>query len=116
MSNESLLYKIKSKYILKDLLLLAYDDINSVIRLIKYNKSLFNKLDINIKTINKLNNYKIETNVNKKKPNFHIILISAIFPVIQIIFFLIYIIFFYIKGTFNDEMLKIEYNEKKKIC
>ena len=130
MSNESLLYKIKSKYILKDLLSLAYDDINSVIRLIKYNKSLLNKLDININAINKLNNYKIETkenkknpinanekkprNENKKKSKFMIIIISAIFPLAQIILFLIYIIFFYKKGKFIDEILKIGYNERKK--
>ena len=130
MSNESLLYKIKSKYILKDLLSLAYDDINSVIRFIKYNKSLLNKLDININAINKLNNYKIETkenkknpinanrkkprNENKKKSKFMIIIISAIFPLAQIILFLIYIIFFYKKGKFIDEILKIGYNERKK--
>ena len=45
----SLLDKIKSKYILKKILCLAYEDMKPVLKLVKYNKSLLNKLDINIK-------------------------------------------------------------------
>ena len=119
MSREiSLLSKIKSKYILKDLLSLAYYDINSIIKLVKYNKSLLNKLDINIKTIDKLNNYKLQTKKNIKiiKIRYFWIIIMIIFHPegIGIILLLIYIIFFYKKGKFTDDILEKGYNERKK--
>ena len=119
MSREiSLLSKIKSKYILKDLLSLAYYDINSIIKLVKYNKSLLNKLDINIKTIDKLNNYKLQTKKNIKiiKIRYFWIIIIIIFHPegIGIILLLIYIIFFYKKGKFTDDILEKGYNERKK--
>ena len=63
--SSSLLSKIKSKYILQDILSLAYDKIKSALKLIKYNKSLLNRLDINIKIIQNLQNYKNEPEINK---------------------------------------------------
>ena len=45
----SLLDQQKSKYMLQKIILLAYRDIKSVLKLIKYNKNLINRLDINIK-------------------------------------------------------------------
>ena len=45
----SLLDQLKSKYMLQKIILLAYRDIKSVLKLIKYNKNLINRLDINIK-------------------------------------------------------------------
>ena len=58
MSKEpSLLSKIKSKHILQDILSLAFGDIKSVIKFIKHDKSLLNRIDINVKTIQKLYDY-----------------------------------------------------------
>ena len=45
----SLLNKIRSKYILKDILIYAFGNMKSVLKFVAYDKSLFNKLDINIK-------------------------------------------------------------------
>ena len=54
----SLLSKINSKYILKIILSLAYDNMKSVLRLTKYNKCLLSKLDINFE-----DNYKYEIEI-----------------------------------------------------
>jgi len=104
----SLLNKIKSKYILKYLLCFAYTDIDSVLKLIKYNKKLLNKLNINIK-----NYYKYKKTKKLEKYGFftHFLLVYDIF--IFILFFA-YTITYYVKGTFNDENLKIGYNAKMK--
>ena len=45
----SLLDKIKSNYILKDILSLAFRNMKSVLKFIAYDKVLLQKLDINIK-------------------------------------------------------------------
>ena len=55
MKKESLLDQIKSKYILQKILCLAYGEMKSVLKLVKYNKSLSNRLDINIKENYKYN-------------------------------------------------------------
>ena len=44
----SLLNKIKSNYILKDILSLAFRNMKSVLKFIAYDKVLLQKLDINI--------------------------------------------------------------------
>ena len=62
--SSSLLAQIKSKYILQQILSLAFGKMKPVIKLVKYNKSLLNKLDINIKDNYK---YEIETKTKKKK-------------------------------------------------
>ena len=45
----SLLNKIKSNFILKDIMILAFSNIKSVLKVVAYDKILLNKLDINIK-------------------------------------------------------------------
>ena len=60
----SLLAQIKSEHILKLVLCLAYGEMNSVLKLVKYNKNLLNKLDINLKEDY---NYKFEKKIEKKK-------------------------------------------------
>ena len=61
----SLLDQIKSKYILQKILCLAYGEMKSVVKLVKYNKSLLNKLQIDIKENYKYN-CEIELNIEKK--------------------------------------------------
>ena len=118
--SSSLLSKIKSKYILQDILSLAYDKIKSVIKLIKYNKNLLNRLDINIKTIQKMQDYKKESEINKrlekrKKINTFILkMCNIFFESCEIIFLLIYIILFFKNGKLDDAILKKGYNKRKK--
>ena len=106
----SLLAKIKSKYILQEVLCSAYGEMKQVLKLIKYNKSLLNKLDINIKENYK---YEIETKIKKKISKIWTI-IFVIKYIIFFILFLAYIIKFYVSGKFNAENLKEGYNLKKK--
>ena len=107
--SSSLLDKIKSKYILQEVLCVAYGEMKPVIKLVKYNKSLLNKLDINIKENYK---YKIETKIEKKgKSSFTYLLLMEF---LLTILFLAYIIKFHVSGKFNDKNLKDGYNLKKK--
>ena len=105
----SLLSQIKSKHILQKILIYAHSDIRSVLKLIKYNKNLLNKLDINIKDYYK---YKIEKSIIKEYEIGAAIILTTL--TMEFILFLIYIILFYAKGTFNEKNLKEGYNEKKK--
>ena len=105
----SLLAKIKSKYILQQVLSLAFGEMKPVIKLFKYNKSLLNKLDIDIKDNYK---YEIETKIEKKGNCIFICLFQ--FEFFFSILFLAYIIKFYVSGKFNDKNLKDGYNLKKK--
>ena len=61
----SLLNKIKSKYILQYILSLAFENFRSVFNLVKYNKSLINKLDINLKNMKYV--YKSFSEIKKGK-------------------------------------------------
>ena len=107
----SLLNKIKSTYILKDILTLAFRNIKSVLKFIAYDKVLLNKLDINIKDYY---DYKIKKEAEKNKAN--ILGIVATVDTLLIIFpLIIYDIAFYIKGKFNEENLKEGYDKKRKI-
>ena len=65
----SLLDQIKSKYILQDILSLAFEDMKSVYNLIKYNKNLLNKLNIDFKKKFKNigDNYKYKKEIEKGK-------------------------------------------------
>ena len=72
-----------------------------------------NRIDINVKTIQKLYDYKLEKEIYKEKPNFWIIIPYIMFQIYAIIFILIYIILFYKRGKFTDEILKLGYNERK---
>ena len=106
--HSSLLDKVKSKYLLQKILLFAYNDVNSLLKLIRYNKNLINKLEINIKDYHK---FKIKRTINKKiGPN----IFNLIMYMILFFQFLAYIIMFYEKGTFNNENLIEDYNAKKK--
>ena len=94
----SLLNQIKSKYILQKILSVGYGDIKSILKLLKYNKNLINKLDINIKDYY---NYKFKTKIKKNIGCcFSFIMISHI--VLVFIPYLIYIILFFKIGKFND--------------
>ena len=106
----SLLNQIKSKYILQKILSVGYGDIKSVLKLLKYNKNLINKLDINIKDYY---NYKFKTKIKKNIGCcFSFIMISHI--ILVFIPYLIYIILFFKIGKFNDKNLIIGYDTKKK--
>ena len=109
----SLLNQIKSKYILQNIFTFAYGDIKSVLRLIKYNKNLIKRLNINI---NDFYEYKLITG-NIKKSDDGIVLASMIFVIeflILYIAYMIYIIMYYKHGTFNDNNLREGYDKNKK--
>ena len=106
----SLLNQLKSKYILQDILSLAYGDIKSVLKLIKYNKNLINRIDINIKDYYNYK-YKVKIEKNDKILFLGLMIIHIIFVFIP---HLIYIICFFTIGTFNDKNLKEGYDKKKK--
>ena len=106
-----LLSQIKSKFILKKILSMAFIDIKSILKLTKYNKSLNDKLGINI-----IDYYEYNTKIKIKKNKSAIIFyyIQIALEIIILLNFLIYIIVFYEKGTFNNNNLKKDYNVKKK--
>ena len=68
--NKSLLNKIISKYILKKILTIAYGDMDSVLKLTKYNKSLMEKIDINMKKIQDYYQYELENEEKKIEKKF----------------------------------------------
>ena len=106
----SLLDQLKSKYMLQKIILLAYRDIKSVLKLIKYNKNLINRLDINIKYYY---NFKFRMELYKQNGEYFLCLMIA-HIIAVFIPYLIYIICFFAIGTFNDKNLLKEYNKKKK--
>ena len=111
--NHSLLAKIKSSYILKNILTLAFKNMNSVLKFVAYNKALLNKLDINFKDyydFKAKEKTKIEIDFNKEL-SLEIACLDILYSFIPL---LIYIIMFYSKGAFNDKNLKEEYDKKKK--
>ena len=113
MKSKPLLNNIKSKDNLKQIFLFSYFDFNSALKFIKYNKSLQNKLDINIKNYNF--NYKYKKKIEKNQGFFIILSFANIFnKVIMLIFFLIYLILFYAKDSFIDENTKKDYDINKK--
>ena len=116
--NPSLLNEIKSKYILQNILSLAYIDIKSVFQLIKYNKSLSNKLDLDFKQIFNNTDYKYEKQITlnccQKYDNNIAFFLSLMARIAVFIPFLIYIILYYVKGKLNERTLKEDYNTKKK--
>ena len=113
MESKSLLINIKSKDNLKQIFLYSYFDFKSVLKLIKYNKSLQNKLDINIKNYNI--NYKYQKKIERNGGFFIILSLSNIFnKIIMLIFFLIYLLLFFAKGSFIDDNTKKDYDINKK--
>ena len=109
MESESFLNNIRSKHILKQVF--SYIDFKSFSSLIKYNKSLQKKLDINFKKYYFNNIYKKRFETN----GFNIILNlpNIIIKAIMLVFFLIYIILFYVKGSFIDEIIKANCDKNK---
>jgi len=106
----NLLNLIKSKYILQNLLICAYGDIKSALKLIKYNKILLNRININIKDFY---NYKFKNIIEKNGEDMLGGTFICDIPLIAIPY-LIYIIMFYAKGTFNDNNLIEGYDKNKK--
>jgi len=78
MESKSLLINIKSKDNLKQIFLYSYYDFKSVLKLIKYNKSLQNKLDINIKNYNVNYKYKKQLKEMEDFLLFYLFLIYSI--------------------------------------
>ena len=105
----SLLNKIKSNYILKDILSLAFRNMKSVLKFVAYDKVLLQKLDINIK---EQFDYKIRSTI--KKDVGLITVPIAIDFLGYYIYLIIYDIMFYIRGKFNDKNLEKGYDKKKK--
>ena len=105
-----LLSKIESKYILSDILLFAYPDFKNTLKFIRYNKSLINKLKIDINDYYK---YEYKREINKETYEFFNL--NFIILLCQIILFLIYILIYCVKGTFNENNLIKDYNKTKKI-
>ena len=115
-SSPCLLSKIKSQYTLQNILLYAYPDYKSILKLIKYNKNLMNKLGINIKDFYKyFYKYKIKIErkidfVNQKA----LIGIYSFCRIILVIYYLhLTLMLFYSQNMANDENL-IKDNHKKK--
>ena len=105
-----LLCKIESKYILSDILSFAYPDFKNTLKFIRYNKSLINKLKIDINDYYK---YEYKREINKETYEFFNL--NFIILLCQIILFLIYISIYCVKGTFNENNLIKYYNKTKKI-
>ena len=112
----SLLLKIKSKFILKNIITLAYINLKSVIKLFKYNKGLLKRLDIDINKKTEDINYKCNIDLKKNVSNLLIFFFDIISRFIFIFIpVLVYIIIFFVKGKFNEETLKSGYNTKMKV-
>ena len=105
-----LLSKIESKYILSDILSFAFPDFKNTLKFIRYNKSLINKLKIDINDYYK---YEYKREINKETYEFFNL--NFIILLCQIILFLIYILIYCVKGTFNENNLIKDYNKTKKI-
>ena len=105
----SLLNKISSNFILKDIMILSFRDMKSVLKFAAYNKALLNKLDINIKDY-----YDYKTKIVVKKSGLSLFAVSTFADIIIFINLLIYDIIFYAKGTFNEKNLEKVYDNKKK--
>ena len=113
MESKFFLNNIKSKYNLKQVFLYSYFDFKSVLKLIKYNKSLQKKLGINIKDC--YCNYKYQKQFEKNEFSIILSLSNIIIKVIMLVFFFIYLILFYVKGSFIDENIKKNCDDKNKI-
>ena len=106
--NKSLLNKISSKYILKKILTIAYGDMNSVLKLTKYNKVLMDKIDINIKKFKDYYQYKIEEKENKSFCFNYFILIK------DLIIFILLMVFIILSKINGDEFShRVGYKEKE---
>ena len=108
MEKSSLLAKIKSKYILQEVLCITYGDMKSVLKLVKYNKSLLNKLEINIEKNYK---YEIKTRIHNYEKNYDFLG----FIIFDLIYLFIWIFYFLLQeGKVDEKNLKDGYSVKKK--
>ena len=108
--DKSLLNKIRSKYILKKILTIAYGDMKSVLKLTKYNKSLMEKIDINMKKYKDY--YQYEFYIKSNKNTFCLNYFFLIKDIIIFIFLLIFIILYK-----KNEILLLELViGKRKFC
>ena len=92
----SILSNINSKFILRQILLFTGMDIKSVFKLMKYNKHLQNKYDINPKHYF---DYKLKRHLGKKYLSN---LPWFVFSTIKFIVLLVYAILVSVRGTFNE--------------
>ena len=111
-TTSSLLNRVKSKYILQNILSLAYKDIKSVIKLIKYNKSMMSIFNIILKNFDE--NCKYERTIIKDREAININYYIIIRDIILLIQLFIYLICFYIRGTINQIKLKEGFDKGKK--
>ena len=107
----SLLNKIKSNYILKDILTMAFGNMKSLLKFVAYDKVLFKTLDINIEDYFC---YKIRKTIKKDDKGLLYIPILIHFLTSNFIFLMIYDIMFYVRGKFNEKNLEKGYDKKKK--
>ena len=105
----SLLNEIRSIYILKDILTLAFKNMKSVLKFVAYDKTLIKRLDINIKDYY---DYSIKTSIERGKSIFKNQIITEL--VFIFIPFTIYYIMFFKKKTFDQENLNSVYNKNMK--
>jgi len=112
MESKSFLNNINSKHILKQVFIYSYFEFKSFLKLIKYNKSLQKRLDINIKKYFLNYEYK-EKLIEKNEFMFMFSIPNIIIKAIMIVFFLIYLIIFYVKGSFIDEYMKNNCDKNK---
>jgi len=113
MESKCHLNNINAKDNLKQIFLYSYLDIQSVFRLIKYNKSLQKKLDIDIKNYYCNDDYKYSKKFEKNGFNIILSVPNIIIKAIMLIFYLIYLILFYEKGSFIDENIKNNCDKNK---
>ena len=111
-TTSSLLNRVKSKYILQNILSLAYKDIKSVIKLIKYNKSMMSIFNIILKNFDE--NCKYERTIIKDREAININYYIIIRDIILLIQLFIYLICFYIRGTINQIKLEEGFDKGKK--
>ena len=105
----SLLNEIRSIYILKDILTLAFKNMKSVLKFVAYDKTLIKRLDINIKDYY---DYSIKTSIERGKSIFKNQIITEL--VFIFIPFTIYYIMFFKKKTFDQENLNAVCNKNMK--
>ena len=106
-----LLNKIRSKNILKDILIYSFRNMKSVLKFVAYNKVLLNKLDINIKDYY---DYKTKIVVEQKDKDIFCVLKLILDIIFIFIPLLIFDITFYAIEKFNDKILEEGYDKKKK--
>ena len=96
----SLLNEIRSIYILKDILTLAFKNMKSVLKFVAYDKTLIKRLDINIKDYY---DYSIKTSIERGKSIFKNQIITEL--VFIFIPFTIYYIMFFKKKHLTKKIL-----------